>query len=82
MRLHEGPEEIPDTHSISNLCPGRDLNPGRNEYEDVIPPLERDVIFTKVRTNEAMSPISSPFFKDRSYIKNKSCERKTNAKLN
>jgi hypothetical protein len=71
VRLHEGPVEIPETLSISDLCPGRDLNPGRNEYGDVIPLLERDVLFNKVRTDdEAMSPISSPFFKDRSYVKN------------
>ena len=63
MRLHEGPEEILETHSISCLCPGRDLNPGRNEYENAMPPLERDVLFNNVRTDERMSPNSSPFFR-------------------
>jgi hypothetical protein len=71
VRLHEGPEEIPETHSISDIFMSRPIfDPGRNEYEDAMPLLERDVLFNKVRTDEAMSPISSPLFKDRSYTEN------------
>jgi hypothetical protein len=55
-----------NTKTLNHIgqSPGRDLNPARHGYEDAVSFLESDVLFKKVRTDEAMSPISSPFFKN------------------